>query len=99
MNDKTFVLISSDMSHYLYEEDAFAHDRDTLSWLKTLDANNFRKATDDNTDSGPSFVALSALFDEIGLKQNFHELDHSISSRYGGSRENTTTYITGFWVN
>ena len=87
LNDKTFVLISSDMSHYLSENDALANDRETLSWLETLNADNFKKATDDNTDSGPSFVALSALFDEMGLKPNFSELDHSISSKYGGSRE------------
>ena len=98
LNDKTFVLISSDMSHYLSENDALANDRETLSWLETLNADNFKKATDDNTDSGPSFVALSALFDEMGLKPNFSELDHSISSKYGGSRENTTSYITGFWT-
>lgn len=96
VDENTFILISSDMSHYLSEEDALAHDRETLSWLETLDADNFKKATDDNTDNGPSLVALSALFEKIGLKPTFRELDHSISSRYGGMKNNTTSYITGF---
>ncbi len=98
VDDKTFVLISSDMSHYLSENDALARDRETLSWLETLDATKFKQVTDDNTDNGPSFVALSELLDDMKIKPTFRELDHSISSKYGGSRANTTSYITGFWI-
>lgn len=98
IDENTFIIVSSDMSHYLSESEAGAHDRETLSWLEQDNAAAFRSAGDDHTDNGPAFVALYALFDVKAARPTFQLLDHSISSRYGGRKDFTTSYINGFWT-
>lgn len=94
---KTFVIVSSDMSHYLVEGEALRNDAETMTWLASLDRDRFRSATDDYTDSGPALVAVSSMFVALKSTPTFTVTGHSISSRYGGDPSYTTSYIDGFW--
>lgn len=98
MDGQTAVIISADMSHYLSDGQALKNDETTLSWLFQNNSEALFRADDDYVDNGPALFALFAMFEELKIEPHFTLLDHSISSRYGGSRENTTSYITGFWV-
>lgn len=93
-DDETFLLVSSDMSHYLPERIAKQKDRETLRAFETNDKMFFWKAKDDHLDFGKGVrVALQALG-----KVDFHLIGQSISTSYGGSVAYTTTYFTGFWM-
>ncbi len=90
---RTFVIVSSDMSHYLDERSAMNHDRQTKAALETGDATFFARVNDDFTDNGPS---IAIVMDTIG-KTKWTLLGESISNAYGGSPLFTTTYLVGFW--
>ncbi|HVM90284.1 MAG TPA: AmmeMemoRadiSam system protein B [Verrucomicrobiae bacterium] len=90
---RTFVIVSSDMSHYLPEEQALINDGKTKAAFSASDKNFFASASDDYTDNGSSITAvLSALG-----KTKWTLLQESISSRYGGSSGYTTSYLVGLW--
>lgn len=89
----TFVIVSSDMSHYLSEERAKSNDMLTKKALETGDAEFFAKANDDFTDNGES---IATTLGALG-KTTWHELGTGISSDYAGSPGFTTTYVIGFW--
>lgn len=97
VDDHTFVIVSSDMSHYLSESEALTNDVATEKWLSSRDATAMGRATDDYTDNGPAFVALFSLLETKKLKPTFERIDHSISTKYGGDPTNTTSYINGVW--
>lgn len=97
VDDKTVVIVSSDMSHYLTESQALHNDQTTLRWLAERDAASMRRAMDDHTDNGPAFVVLFSMFEQMDLQPAFNLIDHSISSRYVPDRSNTTSYINGVW--
>lgn len=97
IDDHTFVIVSSDMSHYLSEVDALGNDIDTERWLRDRDGAAMEVASDDFTDNGPSFVVLFSLFEALNVRPTFQRIDHAISSAYGGDPEYTTSYITGVW--
>lgn len=97
LDRQTIIVVSADMSHYLTEDVALKNDVQTLKWLQTLDGQAFDAATDDFVDNGSSFVVLSHIFEQRDQKLTFTLLDHTISSRYAGSRDNTTSYLTGIW--
>lgn len=89
----TFVIVSSDMSHYLHQDQADQNDQATLNAFADLDATFFFRHADDFTDNGKSiWITLQAL-----QPSSWHVLLHKSSTDYGGSPLNTTTYITGFW--
>lgn len=89
----TFVIVSSDMSHYLNEQGAKRNDQQTKRALEGGDARFFETANDDFTDNGKSIaIVLQAL-----QKTKWTPLGESISSAYVGSSLYTTTYLVGFW--
>ncbi|MDD5726512.1 MAG: AmmeMemoRadiSam system protein B, partial [Patescibacteria group bacterium] len=57
-DDKTFVIVSSDMSHYLKESDARQHDVETIGWLQQNQWDRLMSATDKNTDSAVGLTVL-----------------------------------------
>lgn len=57
----------------------------------------FGRAGDGFVDNGVSFVILGALLGEKGIAPSFSLFGRSISTRYGGPRDNTTSYLTGAW--
>lgn len=59
-DDKTFIVVSSDMSHYLKESDARQHDVETIKWLQQKDWSQLEAATDKNTDSAVGFTVLQS---------------------------------------
>lgn len=97
VDDHTFIIVSSDMSHYLTESQALTNDIATEKWLLSRDMTAMSRANDDYTDNGPAFVALFSFFNAKTLKPTFERIDHSISTKYGGDPTNTTSYITGVW--
>ncbi len=97
VDDKTFVIISSDMSHYLTEDAALKNDVTTMEKLGELDEKFFILAKDDHIDNGTALVILMGLFDAEKIKPSFQLISHSISSHYGGDKNYTTSYITGVW--
>lgn len=97
VDEKTFVIISADMSHYLDEVTALKKDELTASWLQSLDSDKFSKANDDFLDNGAAMVALISFFESRRSQPSWTPLDHSISTRYGGPEKNTTSYINGLW--
>jgi AmmeMemoRadiSam system protein B len=98
-DDKTFVIVSSDMSHFLREEDARAHDVDTIAWLKSGQWDELETATDKNTDSAVGLSVLHAYLDaeSASVSRRFTLLSHKISTDYVADQINTTSYIVGFW--
>jgi len=101
-DDKTFVVLSSDMSHYLTKQDALAHDTDTINWLQTSNWTRLASATDKNTDSSVGLSVLHAYLRQKaplirGDEGGFSLLAHKISTDYGADSYNTTSYIVGFW--
>ncbi|MFA6429935.1 MAG: AmmeMemoRadiSam system protein B [Patescibacteria group bacterium] len=88
-----FVIVSSDMSHYLTETTALKNDETTRQALAESQGAFFWRANDDFTDSGKGIWIL-----QNALKSpQWHELSHGISTQYGQSSSYTTSYITGFW--
>jgi AmmeMemoRadiSam system protein B len=97
-DDKTVLVVSSDMSHYLTEAQALKNDATTLQRLQDLKPEFFRQGSDDFLDNRVGMLALSGFLQEKKIQSSFQLMDHSISSRYGGLPAYTTSYITGTWV-
>ncbi|MHB8830936.1 MAG: AmmeMemoRadiSam system protein B [Patescibacteria group bacterium] len=95
-DDKMFVIVSSDMSHYLKEPDARQHDVETIKWLQQNQWDRLMSATDKNTDSAVGLSILHAYLLKEG-RGNFILLSHKISTDYMADIKNTTSYIVGFW--
>lgn len=94
-DDKTFIVISSDMSHFLRETDARQRDTETIKWLQQNQWDKLSTATDKNTDSASAFVFLHSYLSN--KRVSFNLLSHKISTDYGADPGNTTSYIVGFW--
>ena len=100
-DDKTFVVVSSDMSHYLKESEARRHDDETISWLQQNQWVKLSAATDQNTDSAVGLTVLHSYFATTPLikggRGDFVLLSHKLSTDYVADTKNTTSYIVGFW--
>ncbi len=96
-DEKTFVVVSSDMSHYLRREDAAARDRETTQWLARGDWPLLESATDKNTDSASAFAVLREYLNLQKGVGRFELLGHAISTDYIRDPLNTTSYIVGLW--
>ncbi len=94
LDDKTFLLVSSDMSHYLPERVARQKDRETLRAFETNDRTFFWKAKDDHLDFGKGVRVALQVLESV----RFERIGQSISTSYGGPTAYTTTYFTGFWI-
>jgi poly-gamma-glutamate synthesis protein (capsule biosynthesis protein) len=92
-NPATFVVISSDMSHYLAADIAWRKQAEDNRALQNSDVDFFIAAKDDHTDNGES---IAAVLRALG-KTKWTLLRESISSDYAGSPGFTTTYAIGFW--
>jgi poly-gamma-glutamate synthesis protein (capsule biosynthesis protein) len=88
-----FVLVSSDMSHYLDEYQAMQNDQQTKIALDTDDVGFFERVNDDFTDNGRSI----AVAQQSISSPTWHLLHEGISSQYAGSPGFTTSYLVGFW--
>ncbi len=88
-----FVLVSSDMSHYLNQDQALRNDQESLQALEKNQPAFFLKASDDHACNAKGIAILQLAMPQA----NWQETAHSISSEYGGSTRETTSYITGFW--
>ncbi len=89
----SFILVSSDMSHYLDDSVAIKNDEATKQALVDSDTNFFSSAKDAFTDNGPAIAAtIGALRPKRWLL-----IDQAISNDYAGSSGFTTTYLVGFW--
>lgn len=93
MRRGAFVLVSSDMSHYLPERQALMNDKKTLSAFGREDARFFAKANDGYTDNGKS---IAAIMTALG-RTSWRLIGHGISTGYGGAPGYTTSYVTGVW--
>ena len=88
----TLVLVSSDFSHYLSEEDAFAHDTIALSAIERRDYAFLAPVRADYLDSPGSVIVMLKLMDEIGankLQVFAHASAATIANTPGAP---TTTY-------
>ncbi|MBU2566988.1 AmmeMemoRadiSam system protein B [Patescibacteria group bacterium] len=90
-----FIIISSDMSHYLTDEKARINDKMTRSWLAENNWDQLKFATDAFTDSAGGFALLQGFFSTKAVI--FEEMDYAISTEYGADPNNTTSYINGFY--
>lgn len=88
-----FILVSSDMSHYLDDSVAIKNDERTKRALADSNSNFFAFAKDGFTDNGPS---IAATIDALRPK-HWLLIDQTISSDYAGSSGFTTSYLVGFW--
>ena len=98
MDDSTFILVSSDMSHYLTEAQALKNDETSIKALTSLDEKFLSSAKDDFVDNGVGLLIMRTVLETKGLRATFRLLDHSISSRYGADKISTTSYINGVWI-
>lgn len=98
IDDRTIVIVSSDMSHYLPAKQALKNDVTTIAKLKSLDQRFFAKAKDDFIDNGVALVALAGLCEAQKAVPDFTLLDHGISSEYVADKLSTTSYINGVWT-
>ncbi|MDF1496457.1 MAG: AmmeMemoRadiSam system protein B [Patescibacteria group bacterium] len=98
VDEDAFVIISSDMSHYLSDYEARENDEITLSWIRSMNWEKLQSATDDYTDSAQGFVVLQAIFESLKHDVDFELLDYAISTDYGADANETTSYINGFYV-
>lgn len=88
-----FIIVSSDMSHYLDESLAKQNDERTKRALIEMDTDFFVEAKDAFTDNGPAIAtSIEAL-----QPTKWHLKGQSISNDYAGSGGFTTTYLVGFW--
>lgn len=92
-NPSTFVVVSSDMSHYLAADTAWIKQAETDRALNDSNADFFAAAKDDHADNGES---IAIVINALG-KTKWTLLRESISSDYAGSSGFTTTYAVGFW--
>jgi len=97
VDEKTFVVVSSDMSHYLKDEEARENDRLTLKWIEDQEWQKLQSANDDYTDSAQSFVMLEEMFETLKHQVEFELLDYAVSTDYGADPNETTSYINGFY--
>ncbi len=89
-----FVIVSSDMSHYLHKEVAYAKDVTTKQMLIDGRDDWFWKATDAYTDNGRGIaVAVRALGDV-----HWSLWEEGISTDYKGEGGFTTSYLIGGWL-
>lgn len=88
-----FIMVSSDMSHYLDDSVAIKNDERTKLALADSDIDFFQTAKDAFTDNGPSIAAAI----EAIQPSKWSLLGQAISSDYAGSNGFTTTYLVGFW--
>ena len=98
VDERTFVILSSDMSHYLTDEQARENDRMTLSWIQSQEWEKLQSAGDDYTDSAQGFVVLEAMFEHLKQEVEFELLDYAVSTDYGADPNETTSYINGFYL-
>ncbi len=98
INEQTFVIISSDMSHYLPDREARENDEMTLGWIESNDWEKLESANDDYTDSAQGFVVLEAFLESLEGNIEFQLLDHAISTDYGADSIETTSYLNGFYT-
>lgn len=92
-NPQAFLLISSDMSHYLALNEALANDQEAREALEGGSESFFLSADDDYTDNGKGI----ALAMEVLGTAPWHLFVHKSSVDYGALERETTTYVTGFW--
>lgn len=88
-----FILVSSDMSHYLDDSVAIKNDETTKRALVDSDSVFFSSAKDAFTDNGP---AIAATIEALRPKR-WLLIDQTISNDYAGSSGFTTSYLVGFW--
>lgn len=88
-----FIIVSSDMSHYLDEATAKQNDERTKRALVDSEMGFFVRAKDDYTDNGPSIAAVIQAL----KPRRWNLVAQAISSDYAGSSGFTTTYLVGFW--
>jgi AmmeMemoRadiSam system protein B len=98
MDQNVFIIVSSDMSHYLTDKQARINDQVTLRWINNNNWQMLSLANDDYTDSAKGFETMQYLFDDLQFKPKFILLDYAVSTDYGGDKAETTSYITGFFV-
>jgi len=98
VDEQTFVIISSDMSHYLTDREARKNDEMTLGWIEDKNWNKLESATDDYTDSAQGFVVLHAVLESLDDGVEFKLLDYAVSTDYGADANETTSYINGFYL-
>lgn len=91
----TFVIVSSDMSHYLRLEQSQERDCQTLGWLEGGQWRSLASATDKNTDSASGFTVLHEYLSDS--KTVFKLLKNTTAYDYSHDELNVTTYIVGFW--
>lgn len=97
-DERTVIILSADMSHYLTTSEALKNDVQTLRWLE--DGNQtIAGASDDYIDNGKAASAIFAVMEKLHSGAKFTLFDHDISSSYGGDPTFTTSYITGVWSN
>jgi AmmeMemoRadiSam system protein B len=98
-DDDTFIVVSSDMSHYLRHEDAVARDSETLGWFAHNDWPRLESATDKNTDSSAGLMVLHEYLNRSTDpdEKKFRLLEHVDSFDYSHDASNVTSYILGFW--
>lgn len=97
-DERTVMIVSSDMSHYLAKAHALENDLTTIAKLKAFDEGFFAAAKDDYVDNGPGFLVLAGYLEAKGMKPGFILIDHGLSSDFGGDDILTTSYINGFWI-
>ena len=93
MQQGSFVLVSSDMSHYLNKNIALENDQESQQALQKNQSTFFLKTRDDHACNAKGIAILQLAIP----KATWLETSHAISSDYGGSTRETTSYITGFW--
>ncbi len=97
-DERTFVILSSDMSHYLTDEQARENDKLTISWIENMKWENLQTASDDYTDSAKGFVVLEAMFESLEKDERFELIDYAVSTDYGADPNETTSYVNGFYL-
>ena len=92
-NPGVFILVSSDMSHYLDDGTARKNDQTTKQAFRTKDEDFFWTAKDGFTDNGRGIsTVIRSLPSSTWL-----QFEQGISTQYQGSPGFTTSYLTGFW--
>lgn len=98
IDDNTFIVLSSDMSHYLTDSQARVNDKLTISWIENQEWEKLQEANDDYTDSAQGFAVLEAMFEPLKRDVEFELIDYAVSTDYGGDSNETTSYINGFYT-